>query len=79
MDSAIIADNKLHERGGWDAKLLGVELADLQTMGADLSLTRMTAADLRKHVPAAAVEAEPEASEDDDAADDALYRTQLTK
>ncbi|MFI0848973.1 site-specific DNA-methyltransferase [Mesorhizobium sp. IMUNJ 23232] len=35
----ILADNKLALNAGWDIDLLGVELADLQSMGFDLALT----------------------------------------
>ena len=34
----IIADNKLALNGGWDDKMLAVELADLKDMGFDLDL-----------------------------------------
>ena len=35
----IIADNKLALNAGWDKDLLGLELADLDALGFDLSLT----------------------------------------
>jgi hypothetical protein len=35
----VLADNKLALNAGWDIDLLGVELADLQSMGFDLALT----------------------------------------
>lgn len=35
----IMADNKLAHNAGWDIDLLGVELADLQSMGFDLAVT----------------------------------------
>lgn len=34
----VIADNKLALNAGWDQELLKVEIADLESMGADLSL-----------------------------------------
>jgi DNA modification methylase len=34
----VLADNKLALNAGWDEALLGVELADLRAMGADLNL-----------------------------------------
>ncbi len=35
----VIADNKLALNAGWDAELLGLELADLSALGFDLALT----------------------------------------
>ncbi|MFI0848860.1 site-specific DNA-methyltransferase [Mesorhizobium sp. IMUNJ 23232] len=35
----VLADNRLALSAGWDIDLLGVELADLQSMGFDLALT----------------------------------------
>jgi len=35
----ILADNRLTELGGWDDKILQLELADLGDMGFDISLT----------------------------------------
>src|SRR6476619_5943409 len=35
----IIADNRLSLNAGWDEELLGLELADLGSLGFDLSLT----------------------------------------
>lgn len=34
----VIADNKLYERGGWDAEMLASEVLDLQDIGANLDL-----------------------------------------
>jgi hypothetical protein len=34
----VIADNKLTENGGWDTQLLEIEVADLASVGFDLSL-----------------------------------------
>ncbi len=42
----ILAENKLTERGGWDAELLALELADLEAQGFDLELTGFEAAEL---------------------------------
>ena len=33
----ILADNRLAEQAGWDRELLGLELADLETLGVDLA------------------------------------------
>lgn len=35
----ILADNKLTERGGWDADMLRIELLDLQEQGFDVEIT----------------------------------------
>ncbi|MCO6052356.1 ParB/Srx family N-terminal domain-containing protein, partial [Mesorhizobium sp. RP14(2022)] len=35
----VLADNKLALNAGWDEELLGLELADLDALGFDLSLT----------------------------------------
>ena len=42
----ILAENKLTERGGWDAELLALELADLEAQGFDLELTGFEAAEI---------------------------------
>ncbi len=47
----ILAENKLTERGGWDAQLLALELADLEAQGFDLELTGFEAAELGALLP----------------------------
>jgi len=34
----VIADNKLYERGGWDAEMLASEVLDLSELGADIGM-----------------------------------------
>src|ERR1700710_1703595 len=42
----VLADNKLADNAGWDSELLGIELADLKAMGADLNLVGFDDAEL---------------------------------
>lgn len=57
----IIADNKLAMNAGWDEEMLGLELADLQELDFDISLTGFDDADL-----AALLEDDDEEFEEDD-------------
>lgn len=58
-----LADNKLALNAGWDDEMLAAEIADLNAMGVDLSLTGFSIADLetllRPAVPANADEVPP--------------------
>ncbi len=42
----VIADNKLYERGGWDAEMLASEVMDLQDLGAHLELLGLSEKEL---------------------------------
>src|SRR5579871_4193724 len=44
----VIADNRLPEGGRWDDALLSIELGDLADAGFDVSLTGMSAEDVRR-------------------------------
>ena len=48
-----LADNKLALNAGWDYDLLQVELADIGTLGLDLSLTGFSPAELKDLLPGA--------------------------
>ena len=61
----ILADNKLTERGGWDAELLALELADLEAQGFDLELTGFEAAEIASLLESEEVEP-PSSSEAED-------------
>jgi len=61
----ILAENKLTERGGWDAELLALELADLEAQGFDLELTGFEAAEIASLLESEEVEP-PSSSEAED-------------
>jgi hypothetical protein len=42
----VLADNRITERGGWDWKLVSLEVQDLKAAGADLTLTGFEAFEL---------------------------------
>jgi len=60
-----IADNKLAERGGWDAKLLALELNELDLVNFDLDLIGLRPAELQSYLA-------PTSDEGADAAGNAL-------
>jgi ParB-like chromosome segregation protein Spo0J len=43
-----LMDNRSHEETGWDLELLGLEIADLQELNVDVSLTGFDATELSK-------------------------------
>ena len=43
-----LMDNRSHEETGWDLELLGLEMAELQELNVDVSLTGFDAAEISK-------------------------------
>ncbi len=60
----ILADNRLAETSSWDPEILKIEMQDLMTMNFDLTVCGWAEDDIEK-LTADALEAEPEAEEDD--------------
>lgn len=60
----ILADNKLALNAGWDEELLAIEIADLDNMDFDLSLTGFDAAEIEDYLAMASDESEGLTDED---------------
>lgn len=66
----ILADNQIALNSGWDKNMLGMELADLNLTGMDMSLTGFNVADLNNYM--SAVQAAEESDDEQDAAENAV-------
>jgi len=53
-----LMDNRSHEETGWDLELLGLEMAELQELNVDVSLTGFDAAEISK-----LIDSKPESAE----------------
>ena len=54
-----LMDNRSHEETGWDLELLGLEMAELQELNVDVSLTGFDAGEISKLIDSKPESAEP--------------------
>ena len=54
-----LMDNRSHEETGWDLELLGLEMAELQELNVDVSLTGFVAGEISKLIDPKPDSAEP--------------------
>ena len=52
-------DNRSHEETGWDLELLGLEMAELQELNVDVSLTGFDAGEISKLLESKPESADP--------------------
>jgi len=59
-----LMDNRSHEETGWDLELLGLEMAELQELNVDVSLTGFDAAEISKLIDSKQGSPEPAGNAD---------------